>query len=417
MRGYTQLTRDERYQIYALRKAGHSQKEIAEVLGRSPSTISRELRRNKGLKGYRPEQAHRLAQNRKKERDRTRIPKSTWARVEQLLREDWSPEQVSGWLTREEGVSVSHERIYQHVYEDKRCGGDLHRHLRCQKPRRKRYGHYDRRGQIRERVSIDERPEVVKARSRIGDWEADTVIGKPGGAVLVTLVERRSRLSLIALAPNKTAEAIKVAILKGLQPLSAQVHTLTYDNGKEFAYHMEIAKVLKADGYFAHPYHSWERGLNENTNGLIRQYLSKGTDFNKLTDRQVLEIMDKLNNRPRKCLGYKTPNQVFFGMAPRRFEWNSPGNLCQITRKIRNEEPVRIPLKMTADSEERDRLAHRFLTGAGFLLRAVTIGQLGGQFAHRFPAQFEAVRTVQQSVEDGVRQGRLADVVVPVLGG
>ena len=132
MRGYTQLTRDERYQIYALRKAGHSQKEIAEVLGRSPSTISRELRRNKGLKGYRPEQAHRLAQNRKKERDRTRIPKSTWARVEQLLREDWSPEQISGWLTREEGVSVSHERIYQHVYEDKRRGGDLHRHLRCQ---------------------------------------------------------------------------------------------------------------------------------------------------------------------------------------------------------------------------------------------------------------------------------------------
>ena len=207
-------TRDERYQIYALRKAGHSQKEIAEVLGRSPSTISRELRRNKGLKGYRPEQAHRLAQNRKKERDRTRIPKSTWARVEQLLREDWSPEQVSGWLAQEEGTAISHEWIYWYVYEDKRRGGDLHRHLRCQKPRRKRYGHYDRRGQIRERVSIDERPEVVEARSRIGDWEADTVIGKPGGAVLVTLVERRSRLSLIALAPNKTAEAVKAAIRK-----------------------------------------------------------------------------------------------------------------------------------------------------------------------------------------------------------
>ena len=147
MRGYTQLTRDERYQIYALRKAGHSQKEIAEVLRRSsqamlvdianPSTISRELGRNKGLKGYRPEQAHRLAQNRKKERDRTRIPESTWARVEQLLREDWSPEQISGWLTREEGVSVSHERIYQHVYEDKRRGGDLHRHLRLRIPRQR----------------------------------------------------------------------------------------------------------------------------------------------------------------------------------------------------------------------------------------------------------------------------------------
>ena len=189
MRGYTQLTRDERYQIYALRKAGHSQKEI------QASLRSRERFWD------------------------IQVPK-IFHEIEDSL--------VSGWLTREEGVSVSHERIYQHVYEDKRRGGDLHRHLRCQKPRRKRYGHYDRRGQIRERVSIDERPEVVEARSRIGDWEADTVIGKLGGAVLVTLVERRSRLSLIALAPNKTAEAVKAAILKVLQPLSAQVHTLTY---------------------------------------------------------------------------------------------------------------------------------------------------------------------------------------------
>lgn len=316
MRGYTQLTQEERYQIYALRKAGHSQREIAEVLSRSPSTISRELERNKGLKGYRPKQAHRLAQNRKKERERRRIPESTWELVERLLREDWSPEQISGWLAREEGMAISHEWIYRYVYEDKRRGGDLYRHLRCQKPRKKRYGSYDRRGQIRERVSIDERPEVVEARSRVGDWEADTVIGKPGGSVLVTLVERRSRLSLVALAPDKTATAVKAAVLKLLQPLSAQVYTVTYDNGKEFAYHMEIAQALNADGYFAHPYHSWERGLNENTNGLIRQYLPKGTDFNKLTDRQVQEIMDKLNNRPRKCLGYKTPNQVFFGINP-----------------------------------------------------------------------------------------------------
>lgn len=316
MRGYTQLTQEERYQIYALRKAGHTQNEIAETLGRDPSTISRELRRNKGLKGYRPAQAHRLAEHRKKERERRKIPQSTWARVEQLLREDWSPEQISGWLAREEGIAISHEWIYQYVYKDKRCGGDLYRHLRCQKPRRKRYGSYDRRGRIRERVSIDERPEVVEARSRIGDWEADTVIGKPGGAVLVTLVERVSRFSLIALAPGKTAEAVKQAILKRMQPMADHVHTLTYDNGKEFAYHMEIAQALAAEGYFAHPYHSWERGLNENTNGLIRQYLPKGTDFDKLTDQQIESIMNKLNNRPRKCLGFRTPNQVFFGINP-----------------------------------------------------------------------------------------------------
>ena len=316
MKGYTQLTQEERYQIYALKKAGHSQQEIAKTLCRSPSTISRELRRNKGLRGFRPKQAHRFAQNRKKARHRKRIPDSSWVRVDQLLREDWSPEQVSGWLAREEGLKVSHEWIYQHVYEDKRRGGDLYKRLRCQKPRRKRYGSYDRRGRIRERVSIDERPAVVDQRSRIGDWEVDTVIGKPGGAVLVTLTERRSRLSRIALAPDKTAEAVKSAILKAIQPLSAQVHTLTYDNGKEFALHMDIAKMLGADGFFAHPYHSWERGLNENTNGLIRQYLPKGADFNSLSHAQVEQIVEKLNNRPRKCLGYKTPNQVFFGIDP-----------------------------------------------------------------------------------------------------
>ena len=316
MKGYTQLTQEERYQIYALKKAGHSQKEIAVNLGRSPSTISRELKRNRGLKGYRPKQAHRLAQNRKQVRNRRRIPDSAWRHVERLLREDWSPEQISGWLRQSEGICISHEWIYHYVYEDKRRGGDLHRHLRCQKPRRKRYGSYDRRGRIRERVFIDERPAVVEERSRIGDWEVDTMIGKPGGAVLVTLVERYSRLSVLSLAPNKTAEAVKAAILKAILPLSSQVHTLTYDNGKEFALHMDIAEVLEADGFFAHPYHSWERGLNENTNGLIRQYLPKGSDFNQLTSAQVEQIMDKLNNRPRKCLDYKTPNQVFFGIDP-----------------------------------------------------------------------------------------------------
>ena len=316
MEGYTQLSQEERYQIYALMKAGQSQKEIAEVIERSPSTVSRELRRNKGLRGYRPQQAHTLAQNRKQAKARKHIASTTWARVEELLREDWSPEQISGWLRQHENLEVSHEWIYQYVYEDKRRGGNLHRHLRCQKPRRKRYGSYDRRGRIRERVSIDERPVIVEQRARMGDWEADTVIGRPGGAVLVTLVERVSRLSLIALAADKTAEAVKTAVLKVMQPLAAHVHTLTYDNGKEFAYHMDIGQALDAQGYFAHPYHSWERGLNENTNGLIRQYLPKGTDFDKLTTEQIRTIMDKLNNRPRKCLRFKTPNQVFFGINP-----------------------------------------------------------------------------------------------------
>ena len=191
----TQLTQEERYQIEALLKMGHHQSEIATVLKRHKSTISREVRRNRGLRGYRPGQAQRLALARREARARPRIAPGTWERVESLLREDWSPEQVSGWLSGEQGRHVSHEWIYQYVYADKRRGGDLHARLRCQKKRRKRYGSNDRRGQIRGRIPIDERPEIVEERSRIGDWEADTVIGKPGGPVLVTLAERRTRYS------------------------------------------------------------------------------------------------------------------------------------------------------------------------------------------------------------------------------
>ena len=232
------------------------------------------------------------------------------------MREYWSPEQISNWLRQEECIHVSPEWIYQYILKDKQSGGDLYRHLRCQKQRKKRYGAPDRRGQIKGRVSIDERPEVVDKRSRIGDWEADTVIGKQGGTVLLTLVERKTRLSVIGKAPNRTAQEVKGVILNCLQPLTSQVHTLTYDNGREFALHQEIAKELDASGYFAHPYHSWERGLNENTNGLIRQFFPKGKDLSEVTDAEVQEVMDKLNDRPRKCLGFKTPNQVFFGINP-----------------------------------------------------------------------------------------------------
>lgn len=316
MKTYTQLTREERYQIYALIKAEHTQTQIAEILGRYKSTISRELRRNRGLRGYRPKQAQGLAQQRREGASQDRITTSQWERVEQLLRQDWSPEQVSGWLKREEDLAISHEWIYLYVYEDKRAGGDLYKHLRCQKPRRKRYGSNDRRGQIKGRVSIDERPDVVEQRTRVGDWEADTVIGKPGGAVLVTLAERATRQSILALSADKSAKSVKDAIIGAVGPLAGQVHTITYDNGKEFAHHGEIASALDCTGYFAHPYHSWERGLNENMNGLIRQYLPKGKSFDSLTHSDVQRIMDKLNNRPRKCLGYRTPNQVFFGTNP-----------------------------------------------------------------------------------------------------
>ena len=316
MRTYTQLTREQRYQIKALLKAQHTQTEMAEILGVHKSTISRELRRNRGLRGYRPKQADNLATQRRQRLNRARIPTHHWDRVATLLCEHWSPEPISGWLAQEKGIVISHEWIYRYSYQNKRDGGDLYKHLRCQKPRRKRYGSNDRRGQIKHRISIEQRPKVVDSRSRTGDWEADTVIGRTGGAVLVTLAKRKTRCSILALAKDKSAKAVKEALIDALQPYAAQVHTITYDNGKEFAHHGEIASALDAQGFFAHPYHSWERGLNENRKGLIRQYLPKGTNFDELSHEDIWHIMDKLNNRPRKCLDYKTPNQVFFGINP-----------------------------------------------------------------------------------------------------
>ena len=313
---YTQLTREERYQIYALKTAGHDQVEIARVLGRHKSTISRELARNRGLRGYKPKQANNIALNRRQAKLVPRILPESWVRVELLLHEHWSPEQISNWLRQEESIQVSPEWIYQHILRNKQAGGDLHRYLRCQRQRKKRYGSPNRRGRIKGRVSIDKRPEIVNQRSRIGDWEADTVIGKRGGPVLVTLVEGKTRLSVISKASSRTAQEVKAVILRHLAPFGSLVKTLTYDNGREFAFHQEIDKELGTNGYFAHPYHSWERGLNENTNGLIRQFFPKGKDLSTVTTEEVQKVMDKLNNRPRKCLGFKTPNQVLFGINP-----------------------------------------------------------------------------------------------------
>lgn len=315
--GYKHLAVDERYQIHAMFKAGFSKAEIAKELNRHPSTIGREMSRNTGLRGYRPKQAHRLAHERRSAHVHCRINPITWERVDQLLREDWSPEQVSAWLDNADLQSVSPEWIYQHILADKQQGGTLYKHLRCQKKRKKRYGSPDSRGQLKNRVSIDDRPPIVDRRERIGDWEIDTVIGRQGGSVLVTAVERKTRYSVIALSEDKSAKNVKCALVEALQPFSDALKTMTYDNGKEFALHEDIAKQLGANGYFAHPYHSWERGCNENTNGLIRQYVPKGSSFDGLTDEDVRVMMDKLNDRPRKCLKFKTPNQALLGINPK----------------------------------------------------------------------------------------------------
>ena len=316
MRNYTQLTEDQRYQIYEDRTLGLTQKEIAQKLGVHRSTISRELKRNTGLRGYRPRQAQQLSENRKQQRTSTRIPSHHWLRVEALIEEDWSPEQISEWLAINEAILISHEWIYLHIYQNKSDGGSLHQHLRCQKKRRKRYGTNSRRGQLKDRVSIDDRPSIVDLKTRIGDWEADTVTGLQAGPRLVTLVERKTRFTLIGLAKNKSAEAVTDTIKEMLSGYHDVVKTITYDNGKEFAGHMDIAKESESKSYFAHPYSSWERGLNENTNGLIRQYFPKGSDFSLLNKRDIEIVINKLNNRPRKCLEFKTPNQTIFRINP-----------------------------------------------------------------------------------------------------
>ena len=243
---------------------------------------------------------------------------SEWQEVERLTRLDMSPQQVSERLEFEGVLQISHEIIYQHIYADKQNGGDLHVHLRSQKPHRKRYASgQERRGTIKNRVSIDERPEIVAEKSRIGDWEGDTVIGKNHKGGIVTLAERKSRFVLAGHIRSKHADGVTAVITGLLAPYKDKCHTITFDNGKEFAEHEKVAAELKADIYFAHPYHSWERGLNENSNGLLRQYFPKGMELVNITDEQVLAAVEKLNHRPRKVLGYRTPHEVFFGVEIR----------------------------------------------------------------------------------------------------
>lgn len=317
---YTQLTEEDRIEIYAMKKAGVKQCQIANQLGYHPSTVCNELKRNTGLRGYRPKQAHGKTIQRRQEKVSTRITALTWERVDMLTRQEFSPEQICGRLALEEHQTVSHESIYQHIYTDKAQGGDLHSFLRCRKERKKRYGSHSRRGIIANKVSIDDRPDVVEERSRIGDWEGDTIIGKGHSGAIVSLVDRVSRYTLLRQLPGKHAEPVRDAIIDLLMPFKERTLTITFDNGLEFAKHEDFAKALDADIYFAHPYHSWERGLNENTNGLVRQYAPKNKTFDHVDDKLIDMVTHKLNHRPRKSLGFKTPHEVFFNTSQRLTE-------------------------------------------------------------------------------------------------
>lgn len=309
---YTQLTEGTRYQIYALLKAGQNRSQIAMQIGCHKSTVSRELTRNRGQKGYRPSQAQALAQRRQRQSHQPRVALPTWQTVERLLAQDWSPQQISERLRLERQPSVSPERIYLYIYADKRRGGSLHRHLRSQKAQRRRDRGYQKRGQIPNRVSIEERPAIVDRKGRLGDWEADTIVGAQRKSALFSITERKSKLQQLCKLANKSAAELRDQSIALLAPFKKRVFTITVDNGKEFCQHQAIATALRARIYFAHPYASWERGLNENSNGLVRQYFPKGCDLATLTEAEVQRVVALLNNRPRKTLGYRTPNEIFF---------------------------------------------------------------------------------------------------------
>lgn len=302
--GYAHLSQDERYQIQHLHRGGFSLGEIAMEMGRHRTTIGRELRRNADCAdSYHARSAQRRSDRRRHDASgQPRIQPEQWLVVEARLREGWSPQQVAG----SGEVAISHERIYQHIADDRQRGGTLWQYLRRRKRRRRHRCATPRERQRFRGRRIHQRPAVVEARSRVGDWEGDTIVGK-GTARIVTLVERKTGFVLLRKVPSGEAEATMRAIVHALHPLRERVHTLTWDNGSEFAEHALIDIALEATSYFADPYSSWQRGSNENTNGLVRQYLPKGCDLAAVTTEQLQQIEDRLNQRPRKRLGYCTP--------------------------------------------------------------------------------------------------------------
>jgi IS30 family transposase len=289
------------------------------ILGRHQSTIYREFSRNRSGGVYTGNEAQAMSEQRR--RDNKPRPKTDnralMGEITKMFKADLSPDQISGRLEvlypamPERQASTS--TIYKHVYQETAKDPALKVHFRQNhaKPR-KRNGKKDGRGQISGRVSIDERPEIVEEKSRVGDWEGDTVENAGKNAYIATFVDRKTKFLLAKVMPDKTAATLNKAAIRAFRGISVEArNTLTLDNGKEFAAHTDLSEALGIDIFFAHPYHSWERGLNEHTNGLIRQYLPKKVPFDTLTQKQLDKIVAKINNRPRKVLGYLTPYEAF----------------------------------------------------------------------------------------------------------
>ncbi|MCK9562465.1 MAG: IS30 family transposase [Bacteroidales bacterium] len=309
------LTLEQRYALKAYLECGKSKNETAELLGIDRSTVYRELKRNSGKqRQYNPDFAQELAEERK---ERLCINRKFNSEMQKLVdnwirEEQWSPEQIKGFCDREKIKMVSHERIYQYIRKDKSEGGDLYKYLRHRLKHRKRpvSGKHE---VIKNKVSIDDRPDVINNKERFGDWEIDLIVGKNNKGAMVTLVERQTAMIMIRKLKNgKNADSLADTVIDMLLPYKDVVKSITSDNGAEFARHQKIAEKLNTKFYFAHPYASWERGLSEYSNKLIRQYIPKKINFNTFDEEYVKQVQYKINRRPRKNLNFKNPKQVFY---------------------------------------------------------------------------------------------------------
>jgi transposase, IS30 family len=313
---YHQITFAERYSLGLLRQRGLSAAAIARLLGRHRTTIGREVRRNATHHdgGYRPQLADWYARGRRtRSRRNTQFTPTDWERIECLLRQDWSPEQVAGWLRRRGELRISHETIYRYIWTNKRQGGTLYQHLRgARKLKRKRYGRSDSRGRLAGKRPITARPRGAETRSRFGHWEGDTMLGAgQAGPCVLTLVERKSGFVAVGQLRQRTGAYVNQRAHRLIRTQPRRVRTLTVDNGTEFHSYAALERAIPTRFYFATPHHAWERGTNENTNGLLRQYLPKGASMAHLTQQDCNRIATKLNRRPRKRLGYRTPEECY----------------------------------------------------------------------------------------------------------
>lgn len=318
---YTHFTSDERDALQVLLSKEIDIGIVARILARHPSSLYRELARNSCHGLYISGKAETKATERRKycRNKPVRQNKPLMKCVEKLLRKEYSPDEIIGRMILEQrhpDWHISHETIYQHIYDEAKKGNDLRHHLRQgHKHRRKRSLKKDRRGIIPDRVFIDSRPKIAERKSRRGDWEGDTMEGAKKQGYVSTWVDRSKKYLVAYKLPHKSAQGLVDGAEKAFRNIPRKYRkTFTVDNGKEFANHKELAKRLGGKVYFAHPYHSWERGLNENTNGLLRQYLPKHRSLADLTEKELAKLVNRLNNRPRKSLGYRTPREAFFDL-------------------------------------------------------------------------------------------------------